>query len=133
MFSYSNSSAQKLATCDQRLQDIMNEAIKHVDIGITCGYRDKAGQDEAFNNKKSKLQFPNSKHNVIPSKAVDFVPFVDLTIVWNDKELIGNIAFFIKGIAAAKGINVRLGYDWNGNFKASDETFMDAFHIELID
>lgn len=45
---FSETSRQRLATCDSRLQLICNEAIKIVDFTIIEGHRDKAGQDAAF-------------------------------------------------------------------------------------
>ena len=132
MPSYSNGSLLKLSTCHPNLILLMNEVIKHVDIAITCGYRDQVDQDKAFNDGLSKLRFPRSKHNSKPSHAIDFVPFVSGKPVWNNKDLIISIAFFIKGVAAAQGTKIRLGCDWNGNFESKDESFMDAFHVELV-
>ena len=112
----------------------MTEAIKHVDIGITCGHRNKVEQDDCYAKGTSKLQFPNSKHNSFPSNAVDFIPFKEGKPAWNDKELVCNIAFFIKGIAAAKGFKIRLGCDWNGNWKAEDEKCDNyCFYLMFLD
>lgn len=132
MPSYSSTSLNRLMQCHPKLVELMMEAVKHVDIGITCGHRNKADQDACFARGVSKLKFPASKHNALPSNAVDFVPFLDGKPAWNNKELVCNIAYFIKGIAVTKGINVRLGCDWNNSFTSSDEKFLDAFHIELV-
>lgn len=132
MPSYSNGSIVKLSTCHPDLQRIMNEVIKHVDIAITCGHRDEEDQEQAFREGKSHVRFPNSKHNSKPSRAVDFVPFILGKPVWNNKDLICGIAFFIKGIAAGMGIKVRLGADWNGDFDTTTDNFLDAFHVELV-
>lgn len=133
MPSFSTPSVTKLKTCDIRLQNLMNEVIKHIDIGITCGYRNQVEQEEAFNTGKSKVHYPNGKHNSFPSAAVDFVPYVNGQAVWGNKDVIIATAFFIKGVAAFMGIKIRLGCDWNGNFDYKDENFLDAFHIELAD
>lgn len=127
----SKASLLRLQTCHPSLQEILLEAIKFVDFTVVCGNRGEAEQNQAYAIGKSQLKFPDSKHNHMPSLAVDIAPFAGGQIVWNDKELICNIAYFIKGIAAAKGINLRLGCDWNGNWKVSDEKFLDAFHLEL--
>jgi len=133
MPNYSNGSLLKLSTCDPRLILLMNEVIKHVDIAITCGHRDQVDQDQAFAEKKSKLRFPNSKHNSSPSMAVDFVPFKGGKAIWNDPGHVTAVAFFIHGIAAAQGLKIRLGCDWNGNFETKDESFLDAFHLEIAE
>ena len=46
------------------------------DFGITCGKRDKEGQDKAVFEGRSKVKYPNSKHNKEPAEAVsrDFPP-----------------------------------------------------------
>ena len=129
---FANGSKLKLLSCSLPIQRIMDEAIKHIDIAITCGHRDEEDQQEAFLSGKSKLQYPYSKHNTHPSNAVDFVCFVDGKPHWG-KELTISTAFFIKGIAAAQGVKIRCGCDWNGNFLTSDESFMDAFHLEIIE
>lgn len=131
MPAYSNGSALKLSTCHTDLQRLMNEVIKHVDVAITCGHRNKEEQDKVFDEWKSKLRFPHSKHNSLPALALDFVPFVNGKPVWNNAGQITAIAFFIKGIAAAQGIKVRLGADWNGDFDTKTDSFLDAFHVEL--
>jgi len=130
---YSLSSKTRLLTCDPHLQDIFNEVIKHVDVGITCGHRGQEAQDLAFAEGKSKLRFPASKHNSYPSKAVDFVPYAGGKPIWNNREVIIATAFFIKGVAATMGYKVRLGCDWNGNMDTKDEGFMDAFHVEILE
>lgn len=130
MTAYSISSKTRLLTCSLPIQKIMEEAIKHIDIGITCGHRNEKDQQQAFLEGKSKLQFPFSKHNSYPSNAVDFVCFVDGKPQWS-KELTISTAFFIKGIAAGMGYKLRLGCDWDSDFLWSDESFLDAFHLEL--
>ena len=67
-------STQRLSTCDERLQDICNEAIKVYDFSVLCGHRDEIEQKKLFREGKSKLEYPHSKHNSIPSLAVDIAP-----------------------------------------------------------
>ena len=38
---YSQRSKDRLATCDRRMQEIMNEVIKHFDVTIVHGWRDE--------------------------------------------------------------------------------------------
>ena len=65
----------KLRTCDYRLQMLFEEVVKHYDCTILQGHRDKATQDAYFEAKKSKVKWPNSKHNSNPSLAVDVAPY----------------------------------------------------------
>lgn len=85
-----------LATLDPRLQLLMRAAIKHVDFTITCGFRNQADQDKAFAEGKSKVKWPDGKHNSNPSKAVDVAPY---PIDWNDAEAFTYLKGIIKGIA----------------------------------
>ena len=122
--------AVKGKTCvypyDHRAQIV--EAIKYVDISVLEGFRDEATQNDYYRRGMSKLKFPQGKHNVYPSLAVDIAPY---PIVWTDMKRFRSVAFFIKGIAISMGIKVRLGIDWNDNFKG-DESFIDGPHIELV-
>lgn len=128
MPSFGKRSKEKLATLHPDLQKILNIAIKYVDFTILEGHREKEIQDMYYEQGKSKVQFPNSKHNSSPSEAVDVAPY---PIDWEDHDRFRALAFFIKGIGASNGITLRLGADWDGDFTAKDQTFHDLPHIEL--
>jgi len=132
MPSFSTASDARLDTCDPRIQKVMREVIKHRDCTILCGHRNEQEQNEAFNAKPqlSKVQWPNSKHNRMPSLAVDVAPY---PIDWNDYSYFTHFAGFVLGIAATMGINMRWGGDWNRNGKTKDETFLDGPHFELVE
>lgn len=120
-------SIHHLNTCHPDLQLVLNEAIKYVDFSVLEGHRSQELQDLYFQQGKSKVKYPNGKHNKTPSLAVDIAPY---PIDWNDLKRFGAVVFFIKGIAISKGIKLRLGADWNGDF-IFNESFVDAPHIEL--
>ncbi len=120
-------SKKQLATCHPDLQMVLNEAIKFVDFSVLEGHRGEELQNKYYHEGKSKLKFPKGKHNQNPSLAVDIAPY---PIDWKDLKRFGAVAFFIKGIAASHGIELRLGADWNGDFKFT-ESFLDLPHIEL--
>jgi peptidoglycan L-alanyl-D-glutamate endopeptidase CwlK len=126
-------SKDRLATCHPRLIELFEEVVKHYDCIILCGTRSKDEQDEAFRTGKSKLAFPKSKHNSMPSMAVDVAPYFTVApnVRWNDKESFYHFAGFVKGIAAAKGINIRWGGDWDSDNDLKDQTFFDLPHFEL--
>ena len=106
---FSQASLKRLETCDERLQEVFNEVIKHFDCKIICGHRDRATQEEAFDKGFSKKSWPNSKHNRLPSKAADVLPW---PIDWNDREGMAHLAGFVIGIGKLKGYNIRWGGDW---------------------
>ena len=130
MSSYSQVSRDRLATCDDRLQRVFNEVIKHRDCSILCGHRGQAEQDEALRAGKSKLGWPKSNHNTLPSKAVDAAPY---PVDWSDRDRFHVFGGFVLGIAASMGITLRWGGDWNGNGTNRDQTFHDLPHFEVVD
>lgn len=124
---FSKQSEQRLATCDERLQRLLGEAIKSVDFTVLCGHRTEDEQEDAFRTGKSKVHWPDSKHNATPSVAVDIAPY---PIDWNDHRAFARLFGYIERIAHEQGIRVRWGGDWNGNWR-SDDSFVDLPHIEL--
>jgi peptidoglycan L-alanyl-D-glutamate endopeptidase CwlK len=104
----------------------MEEAIKQspCDFMITCGHRGKDEQNKAYYERKSKLKFPNSKHNQMPSKAIDFCPFVNGKLVWDNKQLFKDIIKHVKETADRLDVKISCGGDW--------KSFKDYPHIELI-
>lgn len=134
---FSDTSKERLKTCHRDLQTLFAHVIQEFDCSIVCGHRDKEAQDKAFAEGKSKLQYPQSKHNRTPSWAVDAAPYEKDHIDWSKSQMIA-FAFYVKGVADRLYITgvmshrVRLGADWNQNNDIDDETFLDAPHFELI-
>lgn len=120
MAKFSNLSKRRLSTCDVRLQELFNEVIKGFDCTILCGHRGKEEQDKAYAEGNSKLLFPHSKHNKMPSKAVDVMKY---PIEWSDDKENYQFAKYVKKRAKLLGIKVI----WGGDF----HSFYDAPHWEL--
>ncbi len=135
-FKFGSSSRARLETCDYRLKKVAEKALETsvIDFGISCGHRGQEEQDAAYNAtpRKSKLKFPESKHNSIPARAFDFFPVIGGKAAWNDCEAFKNLAHHIMTTADQMGIRLRWGGDWNCN-GIEDETFIDMPHIELRD
>lgn len=127
---FGKKSEERLATCHVDLQRLFNEVIKHYDCTVLCGHRGKDEQDEAVRTGVSKLAWPNSKHNSLPSKAIDVVPF---PIDWNDMTRFYHFGGFVLAVAKQLGIKIRWGGDWNGDLKFRDEKFKDLPHFELVE
>lgn len=127
MPTFSKLSEQRLATCDPRLQKLLREAIKSVDFTVLCGHRGEDEQEDAFRTGKSKVRFPNSKHNSLPSVAVDIAPY---PIDWSDHRAFARLAGYVGRIAHEQGIEIRWGGDWDGNWRSND-SFVDLPHLEL--
>ena len=128
MFKLSKASKAKLDTCHPKIQTLINEAIKYVDITVLEGHRNKEAQNREYEAGRSKLKWPHGKHNTIPSQAVDIAPY---PIDWKDEKRFIRVLSFIQGLACGMGIKVRLGGDWNSDF-VFNESFYDWPHIELV-
>lgn len=126
---FSKASLNELNSCDPVLQQIFNEVIKRFDCKVICGHRTERDQNEAFEKGFSKVKFPNSKHNTMPSKAIDCVPY---PINWNNTISFYYFAGFVKGTANMFGYNLRWGGDWDSDNDLKDQTFMDLAHFELL-
>jgi peptidoglycan L-alanyl-D-glutamate endopeptidase CwlK len=137
MATFSQSSNSRLDTCHAELQLIMREAIKGpYDFAITCGHRPKAMQDAAYTSGASKLQWPRSKHNRIPSMAADVTIY---PVDWNDHSAFALLAGWIMATASRLRVDgkvahrLRWGGDWDTDGKTADHKFKDFPHFELID
>tara|TARA_R110002050_G_scaffold110768_1_gene223284 strand:- start:360 stop:749 length:390 start_codon:yes stop_codon:yes gene_type:complete len=121
-------SRTNLATCNDKLQKVFNEVIKHVDCSVIEGNRNEERQNKLFKEGKTKVKYPNGRHNASPSRAADVVPY---PIDWSDRERFHLFAGFVLGIAKSMDINLRWGGDWNQNFEVDDNQFDDFPHFEI--
>ena len=120
MPSFSKRSADRLAQCHPDLQLVMNEAIKHMDFTVLCGHRGQMEQDKAYNAGNSTLKFPRSKHNKMPSLAVDIAPY---PIDWDDIDRFKALGNLVLDLAEQHGIELV----WGGNWR----TLKDYPHFEV--
>lgn len=115
--------------CHPLLQHILDEVIKEIDFTILVGYRNREAQNRAYVDGRSKLKWPNSKHNAKPSIAVDVAPW---PIDWDDVDRFFELAEAFKKKADELGIDIRWGGDWDGDGDYTDQTFNDYCHFELV-
>jgi len=125
---FGKSSKKRLSTCNSKLQEIFNEVIKHVDCSVLEGYREKDRQNKLFKEGKTKVKYPDGRHNRQPSSAVDVTPY---PVDWKDRERQTLFAGFVIGVASQMGINLRWGGDWDQDFQVVDNRFDDFPHFEL--
>jgi len=126
---FSGVSLDRLTTCDADLQIVFQEVIRTWDFTITCGYRNAAEQNLAFRRGLSKKKYPDSLHNIYPSKAIDVAPF---PLDWGDLGSFYMFAGYVLRVAYTRGIKLRYGGDWDGDRKTADQKFNDLGHFELI-
>ncbi len=129
-YSYGRRSKANLITCSFDIQRVFQEAIKHRDISITEGNRSNALQAEALAKGTSQLGPGESKHNVMPSKAVDAIPYPTTEEDWENREYWVEWSSWIKGLATGMGITLISGFDWDNDFDLDDQKFYDGPHFE---
>jgi len=129
MPSFGNRSRSNLDECHVDLQRIFEIVILIVDCKIIDGHRPKEVQDRYFHEGRSKVQWPNSKHNSKPSNGVDAIPY---PVDWQDRERFVHLMGVVQGVAHSLGIPIRCGGDWNSDDRF-DEKFFDGPHYELVD
>jgi len=136
MAHYGKQSIGNLNTCHPDLQVLFQTVIEEWDNSILCGHRGKVDQNYYFDQGKSKVKWPDGKHNKTPSEAVDAVPY---PIDWNDRERFVTFGCYVLGVADAlykQGImkhRVRWGGDWDHSTRElSPQSFNDLPHFELI-
>jgi len=125
---FGRKSRERLNTCNSRLKQVFNEVIKHVDCSVLEGHRDKDRQNKLYEEGKTKVRYPNGRHNRQPSSAVDVTPY---PVDWKDRERQTLFAGFVIGVASQMGINLRWGGDWDQDFQVIDNRFDDFPHFEL--
>lgn len=145
-FTFGHSSSKQLATCHPVLQEILKRAILYtpMDFSILEGHRDEERQNRLKSEGKSKLSYPDSKHNKEDaagrpeSLAVDVAPYHASRphYRWNETEDFYFLAGFIIGIgspyAKRQGFRIRWGGDWDSDGDLHDQSFMDLGHLELV-
>lgn len=136
MPSFGTNSMLQLETCDERLQRVLNEAIKHVDFSVIEGTRTDARQLELYNtvvngNRVTTIDGikQKSKHQSFPSRAVDIIPWPS---GYTDERSLIELGRFVHGLAMGMGVPLRWGGDWNMNF-VRDQSFWDMPHLELLE
>jgi peptidoglycan LD-endopeptidase CwlK len=110
-------SLQRLGTGHPDLQRIIRAAAKGVDEGdlayagitditVLCGFRGEAEQNQAVKDGASETPWPRSKHNRVPSDAVDVAVY---PVEWNAPDYARKMEIlhaYIAGIAHAHGVDL---------------------------
>lgn len=114
-----NKSLVQLATCQPELRRFVEAVMEGIekgecsgvfDLTVICGFRGEHDQNVAFAEGKSKLQWPKSKHNHLPSLAVDMAPY---PIDWDDLQAFRNLREYALKVAKRIGVKIRvISWDW---------------------
>lgn len=133
-FRFGKTSQGKLYTVHPDLEIIMEDALDTgiMDFSIIEGHRSKVEQNRYYDLGKSRVKFPDGKHNKIPSKAVDTAPFINGKVSWNKLHCCV-LAGIILACAAKREIKLRWGGNWDMDSEPiTDQDFQDLVHYELV-
>lgn len=131
-------------TCHEDLIYLFNEVLQIHDCSIVCGHRNEEDQHTAFTShpQRSKLDWPNGKHNKDPSIAVDVSPYIaEVGIDANNPDHLKYFYHFSGGVLflaaelckqGAMAHRIRWGGDWDSDKNMDDQTFNDLYHFELV-
>lgn len=135
---YGKKSMERLLTANAELRLVFTTAldIGLIDISIIQARRSKIIQNEYFAAGKSKVQWPNSKHNVLLpndlSMAVDAAPFVNGKVSWKKEHCI-YLAGIVLTVAHYHRVKIRWGGNWDMDREpVTDQEFQDLVHYERI-
>jgi len=103
-----------------------------MDFTVLEGRRSKERQNELYEEGKSKLQWPDSNHNVEDpeelAKAFDLAPY---PINWKHKGEFILLGGIVLAVAHEMGVSIRWGGDWDGDKDLNDQSFDDLVHFEI--
>ena len=130
---FSEHSKKKLATCDKRLQEVCNIAIKYIDFSVLYGHRSAEEQFELYKIGRKQINgewvkvgkvvtykdgsVKLSYHNHFPSYAVDLKPYPKATKTEWEK-----LAIVMKAVGRALGVTIEWGYEKWG---------FDKYHFQI--
>ncbi|CCI88461.1 endolysin [Yersinia phage phiR2-01] len=135
-FKFGKNSEKQLATVKPELQKVARRAleISPHDFTIVQGIRTAAQSAQNIANGTSFLSNPNkSKH--ITGDALDFAPFINGKIDWNDYEVFWAVKKAFQQAGQELGVKLRFGADWNNSNDYRDEIqrgTYDGGHVELV-
>ena len=130
---YSEKSKGRLLTVKTPLQKVFNFVIDYFDNTISEGIRTLSKQRQYVQEGRSKTL--NSKH--LTGEAIDSYPYPIRMPKKGTKSFIKDLARFyyyagfVLGVAAAMGVKLRWGGDWDMDTEVNDQTFDDLPHFEL--
>ena len=132
---FSQESIKNLMQCEPALQKVINRAAHTglVDFGVTTGHRSEEEQNRLYQNGKSKVRYPDSKHNSKPSKAADLAVWLPRKgeYSWEEPHY-AFLAGVVMACAAELGISIRWGGNWDQDLEViTDQDFDDLAHFEL--
>lgn len=127
---FSKRSTDNMQGVHPDIVDVLYEAIKHVDFMVIEGVRTMQRQKELVDTGRSTTM--NSKHLIQGDGYGHAVDVIAYPPRWEAMRRNYLFAGWLKGFAKAKGVDLRIGADWDGDFVVKDQRFHDLVHFELL-
>lgn len=130
------------ASCEDKLTEVhpslarwyRTKKERYPNLHISWGYRSAADQNRLLIDGKTKLQYPNSKHNKTDMFGSPRAEALDLFLIGEDGEAAFPMPFYRLLAAESKAWFEPIR--WGGNFtrivKGKSVPFADGPHFELI-
>ncbi len=122
-----------LNSCHPDLQRLFREVVRTYDCSVLWGHRNEDEQNEMYLAipPVTTKQWPDSKHNSVPSMAVDVAPWINGDVSLEARQCY-HFAGYVQAVADRMGIEIRLGADWDSDNDVNDQTFRDIIHFEIV-
>ena len=124
---------QKLIKADDKLQLLVFEVSTQMNIIVIEAHRSVERQAKLYAEGKTKVK--HSKHNYIPSRAIDIAPYYkngNKIVPWDDHRPFYFLGGLMMRSAKLHNIKLRWGGDWDSDTDFADQTYNDLVHYELI-
>ena len=129
MSDFSIKSRANLIGCHSDLQKLAHRVIRIHDCSVLTGFRAEDEQNKLYEEGFSKVQYPNSKHNTMPSRAIDIVPY---PIDYEDTKRFYYFAGIVMGVAREMNIKLIWGGCWKNDNRFNANRWNDLAHFELL-
>jgi len=131
---YGKRSKENLSQSCWEIQGVFNMALGLglMDISIIEAFRPKSEQNLMYKQDKSKVKWPDGKHNKAPSEAVDAAPYVGGKASFKKAHCI-HLAGIVLACAKILGVDIRWGGNWDMDTEPiTDQDFQDLVHYEVV-
>ena len=103
-----------------------------LDFSLDCAFRNRPEQNRFYDLGRSKVQWPDGKHNTLPAQAMDLIPYVAGKSSWNKLHCC-ILAGLVLAAAKEEGVKLRWGGNWDMDDEPiTDQDFQDLAHFEEI-
>lgn len=139
--SWGAKSKEQYNTAHRDLQLIADTVLAIHDCSFMQGHRDEKTQNTYFQNKTSSVKWPNSKHNSLPSMAMDLAPYIKGENPYDMERVLffAGIVIAVADMLYKQGKithKLKWGGSWsteaNATFAFDRNGFYDGIHFELV-